>query len=110
MLFDYKVHILAVILCFSTKVVTADTIHDPTAPKFAGQIDEAGVFNRITTTVEETLSVQGIVNKKDTRMAIIGGQLVRIGEQVNGYTVKEVNRNNVVLTKSGSEKRLYVYE
>ncbi|MDO6718108.1 hypothetical protein Q4575_01780 [Psychrosphaera sp. 1_MG-2023] len=99
-----------IIISIFPNTVFSDTVHDPTAPKIFGNVDSAGTFNRATAAVEEELTLQGIVNKKDTRMAIISGQLHRVGEMVNGYKISQVNNNNVVLTKSGSQKRLYVYE
>lgn len=110
MLFDYKIYLILPLMMTFSSDLQADKIHDPTAPKFAGRVDESGAFNRTAVAKDSALSLQGIVNKKDTRMAIIGGQLFRKGDSINGYVISEVNRTNVVLSKSGSEKRLYVYE
>lgn len=110
MLYDCKKYLLIIIISIFPNAVFSDTVHDPTAPKIFGNMDSAGTFNRAAVEEVEEMTLQGIVNKKDTRMAIISGQLHRVGEMINGYKISQVNKNNVVLTKSGSQKRLYVYE
>ena len=85
----------------------ADKIHDPTRPKLELTND---LQPAVTPTLGDEFSLQGIVTKRDRHRAIIGDQLHSVGEQVQGYTLRQIEKNYVVLEKSGSLKRLYVYE
>ncbi len=110
MLLDYKKFVIAVavLLCIMTTSVVADKIHDPTMPKF---VMNANLASNVSANIQqESLLLQGIVNKKDAKMAIISGQLHKVGDVVQGFKIGQINNNNVVLLKSGSQKRLYVYE
>lgn len=110
MLFDYKASVLTCLLLLVANDLHADKIHDPTAPPLSKKSNGAGIIGNNAEGAEPEIILQGIVNKKDTRMAIISGQLHRVGGMIYGYKISQVNKNNVVLTKSGSQKRLYVYE
>ena len=87
---------------------SADKIHDPTMPKVL--VDMKAVSSATGTVVKQELELQGIVSKRNTRMAIISGQLHQVGDIVDGYLISQVHKDHVVLSKSGSQKRLYVYE
>lgn len=114
MLFDYKALfvfkklklVLVLGLLFSSSAVLADKIHDPTLPK----VNLAPVEQSLATEQQDELALQGIVNKRGIQMAFISGELVKVGDSVRDFKVSKINNNNVVLLKSGSQKRLYVYE
>jgi hypothetical protein len=108
MLLDSKITIgFATLLLFVAINVNADAIHDPTLPKLS-----VVPSNNANSSAPKSAGavLQGIVKKKNSRMAIISGQLTQIGDEVDGYKVSQINNNNVVLIKAGSQKRLYVYE
>ena len=109
MLFDYKAlsKLGALLLALGSISVSADKIHDPTLPKINLNVADN---NTVQAMSNEALSLQGIVNKKGAKMAILSGQLHRVGDVVNGFKISQINNNNIVLLKSGSQKRLYVYE
>ncbi len=86
----------------------ADKIHDPTLPKV--KVDVGNNASQVSQETKQGAVLQGIVNKRNSRMAIISGQLTKVGDEVDGYRVSQINKNNVVLIKAGSQKRLYVYE
>ena len=106
---DFKPLSLIVGVCFTLFAMPAlaDKIHDPTLPKINLNLVDNGAM---PATSNENLSLQGIVNKKGTKMAIMSGQLHQLGDVVNGFKISQINNNNIVLLKSGSQKRLYVYE
>lgn len=97
--------IVVYLFVFSGNVV-ADKIHDPTLPK----VDLTPATATDSTSTKTELELQGVVNKRGIKMAFISGELVKIGDQVQDFKVSKINNNNVVLLKSGSQKRLYVYE
>ena len=110
MLLDSKLVVqgLALFLLLVVKNTYADAIHDPTLPKVAVTPNNMAAQSEQQATSGSVL--QGIVKKKNSRMAIISGQLTQVGDEVDGYKVSQINNNNVVLIKAGSQKRLYVYE
>jgi len=108
MLFVYKLLlILALAGLVAVFPASADKIHDPTMPKIAINMENSV---RTVNTENEELRLQGIVSKRNMRMAIISGQLHQIGDFVDGFTISQIHKDHVILTKSGSQKRLYVYE
>lgn len=114
MLFDcrklsvYKriIRAVAVVAMFMAPSAYADKIHDPTLPKVNLEPVEQSAESEQT----DELSLQGVVNKRGIQMAFISGELVKVGDSVREFKVSKINNNNVVLLKSGSQKRLYVYE
>ena len=109
MLSVYKFKVCSLLVLVGTTLPAwADKIHDPTQPKRVVNIDPQSAATRVQT--EQELKLQGIVSKRNTRMAIISGQLHQLGEEISGYRISQINKDYVVLTKSGSEKRWYVYE
>ena len=108
MLLDSKIILgLAMLFLFSAIDAKADAIHDPTLPKLSVMPNSG---SNSTAQNGASAVLQGIVKKRNSRMAIISGQLTQVGDEVDGYKVSQINNNNVVLIKAGSQKRLYVYE
>ena len=95
-------------------IIKAEAKYDPTMPvltKAEIQVsNEPDILNSETASVAESLLLQGIVIKGEIRKAIISNQLYQIGDKVNGYILNNINDKDVLLTKSGSKKQLYVYE
>jgi len=110
MLSGYKRNIcqLCLAIFLASTPVMADKIHDPTLPKRVVSADPVVMAESVQ--MAEALSLQSIVTKRNKRMAIISGQLHQVGDEVGGYQISQINKDHVVLTKSGSLKRLYVYE
>lgn len=107
MLYVYRIATACIL--FVCGSAWADKIHDPTAPKFVISELLAKQSNPQSADSEE-LVLQGVVTKKSRKMAIIANNLYQVGDQVNSYKIKEINKDSVVLTGAGSEQRLYVYE
>lgn len=54
----------------------------------------------------EDLEINGIISDKQSPYAIINNDVVKLGDQVNGMTVIEINENNVVLEQDGQKHTL----
>lgn len=98
------------ILAIWSGLTLAQQVQDPTKPKLVF------VASQPTATVEEMeeqnglLRLQSVVTKKGNKLAIISGELYNKGDKVNGYQIREIHSNYVVIAASGTQKRLYVYE
>ncbi len=102
-------YIFASLLLGTGFAASADKIHDPTSPKF--QVDAVNVATSANSqTTDQVLKLQGIVNRKGSRMAIIDGDLYQVNDEINGFKISLIEQASVVLTKSGAQRRLYVYE
>lgn len=90
----------------------ADKIHDPTQPKTGLVVSPSSQKNEVETEQLSTdaINLQGILNKKHTKIAIISGLKYAKGDKVGGYVISQINKDNVVLISGGKQKRLYVYE
>tara|TARA_Y100000034_G_C6783929_1_gene350584 strand:- start:251 stop:559 length:309 start_codon:yes stop_codon:yes gene_type:complete len=99
---------LLLVLVAWTGAVYADKIHDPTLPQFnATSAANAPVEMDIS---KEEIRLQGVLNRKKHKVAIISGQLYNKGDKVNGYLIADIKNDHVLLLSSGSRKRIYVYE
>jgi len=125
MLLDYR-NIKVVLFCITSiglllasNNIIADEIHDPTLPKLVIKTEEDGKpveavqnIGTLNPQVQAMLDVklQGILKKRNRMVAYISGQMYAVGDKVSGYEVKQINKDNVLLVASGTQKRLYVYE
>ena len=50
--------------------------------------------------------LMGILETSQGKLAIIDGQRLKVGNNINGYRVRRINDNSVVLTQSGKTKTL----
>lgn len=111
MLLNYKKLFLLIIILVSADIM-ADKIHDPTKPQLRSAVNQ--VDNKLSDVAVEVLEpvmiLQGIMNRKSARIAIISDQIYAKGDKINGYIIIQVNNDNVELVKSGTKKRLYIYE
>lgn len=111
MLLNYKKYFLLIITLFSVDLI-ADKIHDPTKPqlKSAAKNFANDIGANKTEVQGPVMILQGIMNKKSARIAIISDQIYAKGDMINGYIISQVNNDNVVLVNSETQKRLYIYE
>jgi hypothetical protein len=111
MLLNYKKLFLVIIALMSAGVI-ADKIHDPTKPQLKSAakhvVNDAGI--KEVEIQEPVMILQGIMNRKSARIAIISDQVYAKGDTINGYIISQVNNDNVVLVNSETQKRLYIYE
>lgn len=115
MLLNYKKLCLLIMVLTLSLQVNADKIHDPTKPQlkpvinppnsltelFTGQIDEV---------LMPSMTLQGIMTRRKTKIAIISDQIYAKGDKINGYIISQINHDNVVLVNSETQRRLYIYE
>lgn len=114
MLFDCNmkrtaIRFLIYLLAVVTLTAQSDEVHDPTRPKDFDANTMKSIVKGVSSS-QNSLTLQGVMDKKSGKVAIISGQLVAIGDVVSGYKLEKINNDHVVLTKSGKHKRLYVYE
>lgn len=99
---------LLLILILGAGTVQADKIHDPTLPKFNAKSSMGTPV--LSDDSAEDVQVQGILTRKNHKVAIISGQLYNKGDKVKGYLIADIKNDHVLLLGSGSRKRIYVYE
>lgn len=102
--------ILVILSFFWSSLVLANQVYDPTKPKQIYVATEEQVVDEVTAAPVDILRLQGILNKKNYRVAFIAGELYSKGDRVEGYLISQINSDHVVIQGSGTQKRLYVYE
>lgn len=114
MLLNYR-KLLIVVTMLACNSSFADAIHDPTKPKLKigtesknSVEDNSGIELNLMSLLPMTL--QGVLDRRNVRIAIISDQLYAEGDKINGYIISKINKDNVVLVSSGKQKRLYIYE
>lgn len=58
----------------------------------------------------ERFILSAVVWDENKPLAVIDGEVVKIGQQIGGYTVSKINKENVVLTKDGEEQIVHLYK
>lgn len=71
---------------------------DPTAPYL-----KVGKSNVTEQAGEPQLAVKAIMNKNGTRVAMIGGNLFKVGDQLAGYTLVEIQQFQVTFKRGDEE-------
>ena len=115
MLLKYKKFCLLIVTLLLSWQVNADKIHDPTKPQLKSLTSQTmSKTNTITGQVEKVsmpaMTLQGIMDRRDTKIAIISDQIYAKGDKINGYIISQINHDNVVLVNSETQRRLYIYE
>ena len=81
---------------------------------FKRPIELAGVNNAGTppqpAQLDRPLVLRGILAAGEDSLADIGGEIIGVGEEVNGYRLISVDMVSVVLIKEGQRRRLSLYE
>lgn len=95
--------VFSVMLCASSAV--AQNV-DPTQPKVSGTA-EAAVAAPVGS--NKPLRLRAIKMKSGQKLAIIGEQLVRQGDQVNGFTVEKILASSVLLRRDNDLITLEMY-
>lgn len=54
--------------------------------------------------------LSAVIWDENKPLAVINGEVVSIGRKINGYTVKKINKENVVLAKDGEEQTVDLYK
>lgn len=89
---------------FSTLLMLAFTSQaDPTRPA-PGYVDTVG-SNNIAEGAVTALNLQLIHNGSRSKTATINGQLLKPGDQYQGYTLTDISASAVVLSR-GNEQRI----
>ncbi|HUT41443.1 MAG TPA: hypothetical protein VM011_08890 [Gammaproteobacteria bacterium] len=67
--------------------------------------DEAGPA---VSSNEDSMLLRGVMLAGEQSLANIGGKIVGIGQEINGYRLIAVNESNVVLDRDGTRRELGV--
>jgi hypothetical protein len=59
-------------------------------------------------TEANSMELRGVVLAGERSLANIGGKVVAIGEEINGYRLIAVNENNVLLDNKGARRELRI--
>ena len=68
----------------------------------------ADVAGTVVSGEEDSMVLRGIMLAGEQSLANIGGKIVGIGQEINGYRVIAVNESNVVLDRDGTRRELGV--
>lgn len=68
------------------------------------------IFNKIDSSKQTTLIIEGIVWDKERPMIIINNEIIGIGDNVDGNTVVEIKDNSVILNDGVKDFELRVGE
>lgn len=93
-----------------SSLAVAEQVLDPTKPKQLVAASAQTVTDEDAEQQVESIRLQGVLDKKGLKLAIISGELYNKGDKIDGYLIREIHNNYVVLVGSGTQKRLYVYE
>ncbi|WP_108649168.1 agglutinin biogenesis protein MshK [Dongshaea marina] len=86
-----------------TGIAAPEVLKDPTQPP-----GQAGIVAEGTQTGE--LRLQSIIIRGSAHEAIIDGQQVRVGDELQGYKVLQIDPMSVTLSKAGKERVLRMYD
>ena len=85
----------------------AKQLSDPTKPKVASASAASGTSK---TVVKKTLSLQSVFVKESGYLAVISGEIVKLGEQFQGYIVTHIDAQSVTLKQGQQTKILRLYQ
>ncbi len=91
-------------------LTSAVEVVDPTQPRQIYVASDEEIVDEDMVDQVDLIRLQGVLVRKGKRTAIISGELYGKGDKVEGYLIKEIQKNHVVLVGSGTQKQLYVYE
>lgn len=80
--------------------------HDPTKPAL---ISAEGSTDKNQNN-KMAFHLQSIIIGKNKRLALVNGLFISVGEKVEGATLTEINKNSVVLLRSGRSITLYLFD
>lgn len=83
---------------------SAQSLSDPTAPKQQSVASESK-----PQVVLAKPSLQSILVQKNHRSAVINNQSVRVGDSVDGYRIKQITANYVLLQGKSGTIRLSLF-
>lgn len=103
-LLRYNIVLLSFILSFSA---LAQNLQDPTRPKITTETRGAPVNSESN---QEQLVLQSVFIKDSGYLGVISGDLVKVGDEVQGYKVKKITPNSVTLEQGQTNKKLRLYQ
>ncbi|MCF6458432.1 hypothetical protein [Pseudoalteromonas sp. MMG024] len=86
--------------------LSAKSLQDPTRPKTL----EASSVVANSTQADNALVLQSVFVKDSGNLAVVAGQMVRIGDQVQGYKVIKITSDSVTLEQGQTNKVLRLYQ
>ena len=101
---------LLILFVLASASTFASGVYDPTQPKQIYVATDLLAVDEDMVEPVEVLRLQGVLEKRNSKIAIISGELYQRGDKVDGYLISEIHRNHVVMVGSGTQKRLFVYE
>ncbi len=82
---------------------------DPTKPEFAQPAEISVVANAESPTTA-TIPVLSVIQIGQRRSAVINGQLVKVGDRVANYLVKQIDARHVVLQQGDQQLVLKLFQ
>lgn len=103
---QYALRIFAFIFLAGASIAQAQALRDPTRPPGAIGVRTAPGERSAPT---GGLRLQSILISPERRAAIISGQVVRLGESVQGYRLVAIGESEVVLRMDGKSRTLRLF-
>lgn len=103
-LLRYNIVLIGLILSCAT---SAQNLQDPTRPKIA---IESTVAQSNSETEKQQLALQSVFIKESGYLAVVSGEMVKLGDLVQGYRVKKITPNSITLEQGQVTKILRLYQ
>ena len=99
---------LLLILTFALSfLASAQTLPDPTKPKSV--ISEGGVgADGLDAQGFPSVLVSAVFLKNNSRIAIVNGNSLKVGDLLNGTEVVDIHKNGIVLRKADQKKEFLI--
>jgi MSHA biogenesis protein MshK len=94
---------LALLWTYQAHAQTSVMERDPTQPSIAEVVT-------VEPQKEEKFVLQGIIVSPTRRLALMNDHYVKEGDKLGNATVKEINKNTVILSRSGEKITVYLFE
>ena len=99
--------LLMTLACLLSFVTSAQTLPDPTKPKAIvadGQVGADGLDAQGFPSV----LVSAVFLKKDSRVAVVNGNSLKVGDLFSGTEVVDIHKNGIVLRKADQTKEFLI--
>ncbi|NVJ50396.1 MAG: hypothetical protein HWE13_04155 [Gammaproteobacteria bacterium] len=95
---------LSLVLALSVFAIAAEQLQDPTRPLIVVRSDApkepVKTIDKVDVKETKKNQLMAIIKNKQQIKAIIDSRTVKVGDRINGFQVRSINANNVVLSNN----------
>jgi hypothetical protein len=101
-----------ILSCSLSLVLTCSVVaaSDPTKPDVAMAVSASSTTGTVVTDASSRFKLGLIKNVQGQQMALINGQSVKQGDEIEGYRVLSINRQQVVLQQANERLTLSLFK